>query len=79
MKKKYAIITDIHGNIEGLTMPYAVIETIDNVVGMVDPNKGTHTTSDDRLPWKKGNNRYCKITFVNPTLDALYDAGLIDS
>ena len=67
------------GNIEGLTMPYAVIETIDNTVGMVDPNKGTHTTSDDRLPWKKGNNRYCKITFVNPTLDALYNTGQIDA
>lgn len=66
-------------NIAELTMPYAVIEIIDNTVGMIDPNKGTHTTSDDRLPWKKGNNRYCKITFVNPALDALYNAGLIDA
>jgi len=65
------------GKIEALTMPYAVFEIIDNNTGMKDPNKGSHTTSDDLLPWKKGNNRYCKITFVNPILDALYNNGQI--
>ena len=65
-------------NYDALTMPYAVIETIDNVAGAIDPNKGTHPVTDDRLPWKKGNNRYCKITFVNPALDAAYNTGKID-
>ena len=37
-------------NYDALTMPYAVIETIDNVAGAIDPNKGTHPVTDDRLP-----------------------------
>ena len=67
------------GNIDALSMPYAVIEIIDNATGMVNPNGGSHAQTDDLLPWKKGNNRYCKITFVNPVLDALYNAGEIDA
>jgi len=66
------------GNIDALTMPYAVIEIIDNDTSMVTPTGAQPPTSDDRLPWKKGNNRYSKITFVNPSLDAAYNAGLID-
>lgn len=68
-----------NNDIESLSMPYAVFEIIDNATGMSDPNKGTHVSNDDKLPWMKGNNRYCKITFVNPTLDALYNKGEIDA
>lgn len=67
-----------NNDINALTMPYAVIEVIDNKIGMTDPHGAILSTDDDKLPWKKGNNRYCKITFVNPTLDALYDAGEIN-
>ena len=66
------------GNIDALTMPYAVIEIIDNETGMTNPNGTANTITDDLLPWKKGNNRYCKITFVNPALDAAYNADEID-
>ena len=66
------------GNVDALTMPYAVIEIIDNENGMTNPNGTSNSITDDLLPWKKGNNRYSKITFVNPSLDAAYDAGLID-
>ena len=60
-----------------LTMPYATIEIIDNAAGMTDPNGGTHAVSDDRLPYYKGNDRYCKITFTNPSLDYAYEHGTI--
>lgn len=69
-------------NPENLSMPYAVWEIIDNGVDaegkqITDPNKGIHNTNDDKLPFKKGNNRFAKVTFVNPALDAALDAGLI--
>ena len=60
------------------SMPYAVWEIIDNGSGFNDPNKGPHAMDDDKLPIFKGNNRYCKITFVNPSLDRAYEKGLID-
>ena len=66
------------GNVDALTMPYAVIEIIDNENGMTNPNGTSNQVDDDKLPWKKGNNRYCKVTFVNPALDAAYNAGEID-
>ena len=65
-------------DIENLSMPYAIFEIIDNTSGMVNPNGGTHNMTDDLLPYVKGGKRYCKITFVNPVLDALYNAGEID-
>jgi len=67
------------GNTDALTMPYAVIEIIDNENGMTNPNGTSNSLTDDLLPWKKGNNRYCKIEFVNPALDAAYNADLIDT
>ena len=60
------------------SMPYAVWEIIDNGTGINDPNKGVHGSDDDKLPYFKGNDRYCKITFVNPTLDAALEAGKIN-
>ena len=60
------------------SMPYAVWEIIDNGSGYTDPNNGPHGIDDDKLPYFKGNNRYCKITFVNPSLDLAYKKGLID-
>ena len=68
---------------DALSMPYAVWELIDNDVdasgiAIADPNKGSHGIDDDKLPIFKGNNRYCKIDFVNPALDAAWEAGKID-
>lgn len=65
------------GHMDRLTMPYAVIEIIDNQSGLTDPNGGTHSPTDDRLPYYKGNDRYCKVTFTNPSLDYDYDHGNI--
>lgn len=66
-------------NRAGLTMPYAIIEIIDNTEthpGMHTPEGGSY--SHDKLPYYKGNNRYSKITFVNPSLDAAWEAKEID-
>jgi len=62
----------------GLLMPYAVIETLEDVKGIKDPNDAVHVNTDDRLPYFKGNDRYCKITFVNPALDLAWENGWID-
>lgn len=56
-----------------LTMPYATFEIIDNRAGMTDPNGGPHPSTDDRLPYFKGNDRYVAVDFVNPSLDWAYD------
>ena len=61
------------------SMPYAVWEIIDNGSGFNDPNKAPHSIDDDKLPYFKGNDRYCKITFVNPSLDRAYEKGLINA
>ena len=60
------------------TMPYAVWEIIDNGASFNDPNKAKRSSNDDKLPYFKGNDRYCKITFVNPSLDRAFDLGLVD-
>ena len=60
------------------SMPYAIWEIIDNGSGFNDPNKGPHSADDDKLPYFKGNDRYCKVTFVNPSLDRAYEKGLIN-
>lgn len=61
-----------------LMMPYAVIEIIDNDTSMRDPTKTQRRTDDDRLPYIKDGNRYCKITFVNAVADALLEFGMIN-
>jgi hypothetical protein len=59
------------------SMPYAVWEIIDNGAPFNDPNDGQHGADDDKLPYFKGNDRYCKITFVNPCLDRALEKGEI--
>ena len=67
-------------NPDNLSMPYAVWEIIDNGSVFTDPNGGVHGADDDKLPIEKGNNRYCKVTFVNPVLDkALEDGAITES
>lgn len=60
-----------------LSMPYAVWEITDNDNQTLDPNESTHSEMDDRLPYYKGNNRWCSITFVNPSLDKAFSDGVI--
>lgn len=50
-------------NPDSLTMPYATWEITDG--------------DNEILPYKKGNNRICTITFVNPSADKLLDDGEI--
>lgn len=50
-------------NPNALSMPYATWQITDG--------------TDELLPWKKGNNRVATIDFVNPSLDAALEAGLI--
>ena len=49
------------------TMPYAVFE----IMQLDDQNRET-------LPYKKGDNRVCKVTFVNPAADRALELGEID-
>ena len=67
--------------INQLTMPYATIQTIDNIadLGLRTTASGgtTDGVDDDRLPYYKGNSRYVKIEFVNPALDEALAKGII--
>lgn len=49
---------------EALTMPYATWKII--------------SRQDEKLPWKKGDNQMCVVTFVNPSLDQALDNHEID-
>lgn len=61
---------------EALSMPYAVWEVIDNRF-LNDPNGGGHGIEEDQLPYFKGNDRYVKITFINPALDKAWKDGIV--
>ena len=73
--------TAVASYINKLTMPYATIQTIDNMTSLglkKTPSGGTTDgIDDDRLPYYKGNNRYVKIEFVNPALDEALEKGII--
>ena len=60
-----------------LSMPYAIWEIIDNDNSTLDPNNSKHSELDDKLPYYKGNNRWCAVTFVNPSLDKAFSDGVI--
>ena len=62
---------------DSLSMPYAIWEITDNDNNTLDPNNSKHSELDDKLPYYKGNNRYCSVTFVNPSLDKAFTEGLI--
>ena len=77
------------GNGDKLSMPYLILQTVDNV-GISTPystDDGTPVSdsnaekiqtvevSDNNLPFKKGSKRYVKATFINPALDYAYDNG----
>lgn len=74
-----------------LSMPYLILQTVDNVGegGTYVTDDGTainkkhesivkYKISDENLPFKKGNARYVKATFVNPTLDYAYTSGELE-
>ena len=73
--------TAVNNYISKLTMPYAVIQTIDNIASLNlsrPEDLGGVSPDDDRLPYiKEGGNRYVKITFINPALDEALDKGII--
>ena len=75
----YSKLLDYNKNYpDNPSMPYAVWEIIDNGSGFTDPNLGTHGIDDDKLPYFKGNDRYCQITFVNPALELAYKQGIVN-
>ena len=84
IKTEYANVynkNEVSKYINKLTMPYAIIQTIDNIssLNLKTPNDNTVAPDDDRLPYNKdGGNRYVKITFVNPALDEALEKGIID-
>ena len=49
---------------DALTMPYATWKII--------------SREDEKLPWKKGDNQMCVVTFVNPSLDKALENHEID-
>ena len=73
--------TAVNNYLSKLTMPYAVIQTIDNIamLNLARPEDlGSVSPDDDRLPYiKEGGNRYVKITFINPALDEALDKNII--
>ena len=82
-----------NGNPDLLTMPYMIIQTVDNVgtTGTYVTDDGTAVseknaknvvpmpTSDENLPYLKGKVRFVKVTFINPALDYAYNNGDLDT
>ena len=82
-----------NGNPDLLSMPYMVIETVDNIGTGAEytTDDGTKVNkknkanvvpmpvSDENLPYLKGKKRYVKVSFTNPALDYAYNNGDLES
>lgn len=82
-----------NGRPDLLTMPYLIIQTVDNIgtgatYGTDDGTPANEKNledvvpmpiDDENLPYLKGKARYVKTTFVNPALDYAYENGDLDT
>ena len=82
----------LNGKPEYLSMPYMVLQTVDNLgIGNTyttdDGTKPSKKNSenvvikdinDNNLPYAKGKVRYVKVSFRNPALDYAYDSGELE-
>lgn len=82
-----------NGKPDLLSMPYMIIQTVDNIgdSGIYSTDDGTapnkknvsnvvpKPVSDENLPYQKGKIRFVKVQFFNPALDYAYNSGELES